>query len=293
MEPPKKTLKEIAIEQTDTIALLLTAIIAFVLATLEILQGRLINIVILLILCLLAFHHLRRSLNIEKMQEQINGISKTTKILMDDTKVCEEIGIEKIVSKRNEISIKEMHNEAKNADSVFILSRYFQSFANDDVHDALLKCLQNNGIVKIIIYSPKGSHLDVNIERDTTPQEAKTRIFRTIKGLRKFKEDLPPELKNRFLYKILDGCIIYTSIIKVSNKIYATNYLNKLRGDECPTIICKSMANNATEGLYYKFLKEFETLWAQGKSEDEMKASGYAVENSCSSFGISLNNKTK
>lgn len=291
----QKKLSEIIIEHSDTIALLVTAIIAVILATLDIIHDKLISIVILLILCLLAFHHLRRSLKIEKMHDQIREIGETSRHIMDNTKICEEMGIIRIVKSRKDISAEEMHNEAKTANTVFIASRYFKAFAYDSVRDAFLTCLKNNGKVKIIIYSPKGCHLDVNIERDITSEEAKIRICRTIDYLRNFKDKLPAKLKEKFQYKIIAGTIIYTSIIGItgiSNKIYATNYLNKLKGEDCPTIICRPIANNSTEDLYHNFLKEFDTLWEDGKSEDEIKANGSA-EYLCGSFEKLPNNNMK
>jgi hypothetical protein len=224
----QKKWKEIAIEQSDSIALLATAIIAVILATLGKIQSELINTVLLLILCLLAFHHLRRSFKIENMHEQIREINENLSIINNNYKIHEEMGLEKIYETRKEISVKDMHSELKNASNVFIVSRYLQAFANDNAQDAIEKCLRNNGIVKIIIYSPIGRHLEVELERDFTTQTAKSKICHTIKHLRKFKEDLPDELTKNFQYKFLENHIIYTSIIGISNKIYATNYLNNL-----------------------------------------------------------------
>lgn len=263
-----KDLKERFVEQGDTIALFVTAIIAIILVSVEILPERFVNISLLLILCLLALHHLRRTFRIEKMHKQIEEISRTVKTLRGTAKLLEEMGVLRIATRRSEIPIEEMHNEVKKANRVFILSRYFTTFANRTVQKTLLGCLKNGGIVQIVIYSPQGSHLNVEIEPDITPQEAKSKISLTLKRLRKFKQELPPDLQERFQYKILDEHIIYVWILGTSNKIFATTYLNDLMGDECPTIICKPLPD-LSEDVYSIYSKEFERVWKVAKQPDQ------------------------
>ena len=82
-----KDLKETVVEQGDTIALFVTAIIAIILVSAEILPERFVSISLLLILCLLALHHLRRTFRIEKMHKQIEEISGTVKTLRGTAKL--------------------------------------------------------------------------------------------------------------------------------------------------------------------------------------------------------------
>jgi len=265
----EKKMKEIVIEHGDTIALLVTAIIAVILITLELLQEKLTNIIILLILSILAFHHLRRSFKIEKMHEQIREINGTVKTLIGNTKISGQMGVVNIALRRRDVSIEEMHEEAKKAKMIFVVSRYFTAFANKTAQETFLSCLKNDGSAKIIIYSPQGSHLDVNIERDITPHEAKIKISQTLRYLKNFKKNLPKDIKERFQYRILEGNLIYTSLVGTPNKIYSTIYLNELKGEECPTIICRPVGLN--ENLYSIFLNEFERLWQIADLDDEIK----------------------
>ena len=263
-----KDLKEKVVEHGDTIALLVAAIIALILVSAGILQEKLINAITLLVLCLLALHHLRYTFRIKKMHEQIEGISGAIKSLRGSAKLLEEMGILRIAIRRMEIPYKEMHDEARNAERVFVLSRYFTGFHNKTVQETLCSCVTNGGTVQIIIYSPQGSHLDVKIESDITSQEANHRTSHTLRLLKEFKQRLPLDVRERFQYKILHGHIIYTCIIGTPKKIFATIYLNELRGEECPTVVCTPVASLA-EHLYAIYLEEFKKLWEVAKEVDQ------------------------
>lgn len=262
-----KDLKETIVEQGDTIALFVTAIIAIILVSLEILPEKFVDIFLLLILCLLALHMIRRTFKIEKMHKQIERMNTIVEKLIGETKPLAEKGIIDIAMRRSDIPIKEMQRDVETAKSFFLLSRYFSIFSQKTARQTIINCLNNGGNVRIITYSPKGSHMNVKTEPDLDPQMAKERISQTLQHLKRFKQKLSPNAQERFQYKVLEGHIIYIWIQGSEKKIYATIYLNDLRGDECPTIICKPVAGLA-ESVYSEYSEEFEKLWKIAEEPD-------------------------
>lgn len=265
----KLALKEKVIEQGDTIALLLTAIVAIILLSV----GTLRNVVgiLLLILCLLglqAFHYLRRSSRIEGMQRKVKEISEIVYNLRDTAELLSKKGIVRLARRRNEIPIEEMHQAVKSAKKVFILSRYFTVFKNNSVQEVIHSCLRNGGKVQIIVYSPQGFHLDVKVDPDLTQKEARNRVRETLRRLKNFKDQLPTEEKKRFRYKTIKGYVIYTWMLGTQNKLFATFHLNYLTGDECPTIVCKPLSD-LTNTIYSQLEQEFIELWKNYAEEDD------------------------
>lgn len=286
-----RNISKIIVEQGDTIALLSASIISIILLNLGVLSEKDSSIIILSLLCLLAFHHLRRTMKIEKMHKQINDISNFIDPFNDigylrekmgileiekmhkqinnisnfidsfnDTRYLRErMGILEFASTRSQVPIEEMHNELQNAENAFVISRYFKAFANTTVQRTLRRCLENGGTVQILVYGLDGKQLEVAIEPDITRTEAQSQVSQTLRRLENFKNTLPTDQQDRFQYKILEDHIIYAHIIGTSKKIFATTYLNNLTGDECPTFIC--IPTQYDESLHRKFYDEFQNLW--------------------------------
>lgn len=262
-----KDLKETIVEQGDTIALFVTAIIAIILVSVGILPEKFVDIFLLLILCLLAFHMIRRTFKIEKMHKQIERMNTIVEKLIRETKPLAEKGIIDIAMRRSNIPITEMQRDVETANSFFLLSRYFSIFSQKTARQTVINCLNNGGNVRIITYSPTGSHMNVKIEPDLDPQMAKERISQTLQHLKSFKQNLSPNAQERFQYKVLEAHIIYIWIQGSEKKIYAAIYLNDLRGEECPTIICEPVADLA-ESVYSVYSAEFEKLWEIAEEPD-------------------------
>lgn len=267
-EKIKKDRKTKLVENLDTIALFSVSFISAFVVYAGILPDKNISTLILIVLTFLAGHHLLRTFKIEKMHKQIEMMCSAVKTFTNKTELLEKMGIMNINSKRSEIPVNKLNEEASKAAKFFVLSRYFQAFERRNVKEATRQCLNNGGIVQIIIYAPKGHHLEVEIESDITSDEASHRISETLRRLRIFKQELSPDAQKRFQYKILENYVIYTNIFGMPNKIYATNYLNNLKGEECPTIVCRS--NDGSNDLYSIYLEEFERLWKVA-SEDNIE----------------------
>lgn len=261
----KEDRKTKLVENLDTIALFGAAIISAFVVYAGILPDKNVSILILIVLTFLAGHHLLRTFKIEKMYKQIEKMCDAVRTFTSKTELLERMGLINIIPKRREILVKELNDEASKAAKLFVLSRYFQAFERKNVREATRQCLNNEGTVQIIIYAPEGHHLKVEIESDITSDEASHRISETLRRLRSFKQELPADAQERFQYKLLKNYVIYANIFGMPNKIYATIYLNNLKGEECPTIVCRSIDSN---DLYSMYSEEFRRMWRVASEDD-------------------------
>lgn len=202
------------------------------------------------------------SVVVVRYQQQSGRIARSIKALGDDLALRQSyvgLGIQEFVPRREGFNIKDMHGEAVRSKDVFVSSRYFRSFANKSLQEALRKCIENGGSVRILIYSSSGAHLNVELESDVDGEEAKARIEATLKHLRSFRDALPKDLVHKFEFREIDGRIIYVTIVGTDETLYATFCLNGMTGEECPAVICRNTGDKGS--AYTIFKEEFERLW--------------------------------
>lgn len=175
-----------------------------------------------------------------------------------------KVGIQEFVPRRGDLNVQDMHEEAARSKNVFVLSRYFRSFASKSLQDALRKCIENGGSVRILVYSSSGAHLSVELESDVDEEEAKGRIKATLKHLEDFGDSLPKDQGQKFEVRRIEGQVIYVTLVGMDQTLYVTFCLNGVTGEESPTIICKNIGNGK-DLPYVIFKDEFERLWRTAK----------------------------
>lgn len=261
------------VEDGDLILMFILAFVSVLFAELEMAPEAAQTRVVLVMLGMFAFHLLRVSSRTRKLGGKLRTIEKKIEF-SEMAERLHQIGLLSIVKRRADFSIDEIQKELTNAKEVFILVRYFRAFANKGVQDTVTKCLSNNGRVRVITYSPEGPHLDVQLEPDIKSQEASARINEALRRLWNFQTSLDPEHRPRFDFRVLRGHIIYAQIMGTEKVVLVTNYLNDLRGEECPSLLCRNI-ESPKHDLYSVYRNEFERLWAT--SEGLESSSGESI----------------
>jgi len=256
---PRLTWKRV-LQHADSILLFAGALAVAILAQVtqaNELSPRFVLVALLGLLSFLALHHLRRDLRLE-------GLGRILGPLADKLKLFEERGVLDVFPERNEIQPSTMHDIVRGARDVFMQTRYFHVFVdNPRIQNAFSECLRKGGTIRILMYSPEGSHLDVTLDPDVHRASAQAIIRDTLEELSKFKSTLRPEMQKRFQYKVLNGIVIPTWILGTEARLYATVNLDGVRGDQCPTIVCIPAVTTGND-IYSKFRAEFERLWERG-----------------------------
>ncbi|MGK7885956.1 MAG: hypothetical protein AB4057_15205 [Crocosphaera sp.] len=148
-----------------------------------------------------------------------------------------ELGIEEIVDMRRKFDYDQVHRNLKRTKEMFIASRTFDSICYNDVKKLFHEHLEKpNTTIKILIDSKS----------------------RNCANLRHFREQLPKDKQNRLEIKLSDT--ITSCIYGSDNTIYYVPYLNTLRGDESPSILCSHNSNNK-HSLYSIYFREFYETW--------------------------------
>jgi len=150
----------------------------------------------------------------------------------------DNIGIEEVVEARRKFDYERIHKDLKNGREMFIASRTFDSIKYSDVKLLFKEHLDRKGTsIKILI--AKGP--DANI-----------------RALIDFHTSLPEPKRRKFEIKSTDKitCCIYGS----DYVSYVTPYLNTLRGEESPSLLC---INKNKHSVYHIYRGEFYAIWAE------------------------------
>jgi hypothetical protein len=147
----------------------------------------------------------------------------------------EKMGIEELVDARRRFEYEKIHENLRNGKEMFIASRTFDSIKYSDVKNLFKSHLEKKGNVLKIL-------LDKNSDN--------------ISKLVEFRKTLLPKQHERFEIRLSEhiSCGIYGS----DYKIYVTPYLNTLRGEETPSLLCNNRGKNS---IYPIYKEEFYDTW--------------------------------
>ena len=205
----------------------------------------------------------------EPVLKSLEILEKSSKIINDSTNT----GVYRIFHNRRTIRYDIINEEISTAKEVFIVSLIFRVAQSPHLEESILKCIKNDGIVRILISSPeitkdgksqKPLPLEVRqyAEKDLVRDRMLAEIEDTVEYLKDVKEKIqnctPNNAKN-FQYKLLSTHTMYCSIMGIDQRIYLTNYLNKYQGLSSPTMIIEK--TDSKQSLYKIYKEEFDYLW--------------------------------
>lgn len=203
----------------------------------------------------------------EPILKSLAILKKSSEIINDSL----ETGVHKILHKR-ELDYDSINKEICTAKEVFIASLVFRAAQSLELRDSIIKCIKNNGTVRILIPAPEITkegksqkplplELREHAEKDFIDRigvEIRDTIAFLDDTINNIQNDAPNKAKN-FQYKLLSTHVMYCSIMGIDQRIYLTNYLNKYQGKSSPTMIIEKTNNERS--LYEVYKKEFEYLW--------------------------------
>lgn len=210
-----------------------------------------------------------------EVNQKIDAINQSMSIMSD--LVNNQIGIERIWATRrdwardqndgNEVWIRRICQ----AEKVDIVSNTFDGWSkNEEFRKELLKSMNNRTKVRLLIYDPESSVLDLRSKHEKDFREGvvntmKIEIKLTIGRFATLRSKLDSAEKDNLKIRLSQGYYHMAQIIRADERILITLYQSGITGSPSPTI--------QVSGLESKFFKlyenQFNILWNGYKDFDK------------------------